>query len=261
MAYWRCPSCSRINDATSYKCSCRYVVGLTEQKQYIDSKITSELYRNQQDEWLCPSCQRHNKTARQCSCGYEIGRNLQLYWKCPRCNSLNYNDSCKCSCGFLISPSEQRKYKFEQSFPNAELNNLEAYKAWQAQITETTQKKTSNSIICPYCDENIPESSTKCPYCAEEIEATKISEKTYRKVKEEPSAVEPPSTEIAKSSNLSFQDNNLDKTSSANQSEHDSAGELKKKIMKLEKLLSEGILSKEEFKSKREQLINEYLNE
>ena len=189
---------------------------------------------------------------------FDFGKTSQFTWKCIRCNRLNEMASDKCACGYLVRSG---KYNPAQKSSDTKSNNLEAYKAWQSQIKDGTDSKNIKSIICLHCDENIPGNSTKCPYCAENIDATKLPEETIRKIKEEPSAVEPPSTEIAKSSNLSFQDNNLDKTSSANQSEHDSAGELKKKIMKLEKLLSEGILSEEEFKSKREQLIKEYLNE
>jgi len=213
----------------------------------------------------CPFCEELIEVAAS-ECNYckekvkncDIGGKSKSNWKCPRCNSLNEMTSDKCACGYA---SRSEKYETIKNASGTKSNNLEAYKAWQSQIKDGTDSKNIKSIICLHCDENIPGNSTKCPYCAENIDATKLPEETIRKIKEEPSAVEPPSTEIAKSSNLSFQDNNLDKTSSANQSEHDSAGELKKKIMKLEKLLSEGILSEEEFKSKREQLIKEYLNE
>lgn len=189
---------------------------------------------------------------------FDFGKTSQFTWKCIRCNRLNEMASDKCACGYLVRSG---KYNPAQKSSDTKSNNLEAYKAWQSQIKDGTDSKNIKSIICLHCDENIPGNSTKCPYCAENIDATKLPEETIRKEKEEPAVVKPPSAEIDKPLDSDIQNKNLDKAPDVNQSDKDSTGELKKKIIKLEKLFSEGILSKEEFKSKREQLINEYLNE
>lgn len=98
--HWKCPRCNKINGKELYKCSCGYIIGPHEQEKYRLNE--SELKK------------------------YKTNSERKTYnWKCPRCNSTNDRTSYKCSCGYIIGPEEQAKYKVESDTSDSKFESRE----------------------------------------------------------------------------------------------------------------------------------------
>jgi hypothetical protein len=149
--------------------------------------------------------------------------------------------------------------KRQVSTPNS-FKSKEEYNQLKAQRIKEVGEKSPVLIVCPHCDEKIQKDITKCPYCAENISDLEKEDKDKQKNREKPIIMKESSYSIT-SSDIHFQEQIPANALSTNQIKDDYATELKKKMMKIERLFAEGIISKEEFNSRRAQLINEYIDE
>lgn len=194
-----------------------------------------------------------------------------MFWICPECNISIHEDNLRCNCGYVASRSEVginkmplsevasivAKRKEEKTLLEKEsfgkFSTHEEYEAWKAHKIKNNKTNSPNFVLCPHCDEKIQEGVDKCPYCAERIVSPIISEKEHKEEDEGEQSLQRLSA-VTKKPSAAQQQNK-------EEAEDNRTLELKNKIKKIDKLLSAGIISEEEFKLKREQLIDEYVDE
>ncbi|MBT9165339.1 MAG: hypothetical protein DDT23_01356 [candidate division WS2 bacterium] len=219
--------------------------------------------------WICPSCLSKNSTDQLlCECGFNaIKVEMSSYLENQTSNDLydniifNRKMGNKERANFLLHylqkrfPDSKEARQFSQPIEGKE---QEKYKVNFEKQEKIQDKKQDNNVVpvaqCPYCEEEIPQDSVKCPYCAEGI-------KNYQKTEAEKNIVMPAQDviESLKADPVpTEQEDALSTTIS--QSMNDHKKDLKNKLSKLEELFKDGILSEEEYRTKKEQMVDDFLS-
>ncbi len=165
-----------------------------------------------------------------------------MEWRCPKCGKIDKRFGFhKCS---SVSSSE-----VDSIF--SEIEDFEKQEKIQ-------DKKQDNNVVpvaqCPYCEEKIPQNSVKCPYCAEDI-------KNYQKTEADKNTAMPAQDVIDSLKAAPVPTEQKDaKSTTINQSVNNHKKDLKNKLSKLEELFKDGILSEEEYRTKKEQMIDDFLS-
>jgi uncharacterized CHY-type Zn-finger protein len=134
----------------------------------------------------------------------------------------------------------------------------EDYEKWKAQKTKENEgkHKLKLNITCPHCKENIPNDSSKCPYCAEDV-------RNYQKAETDKIAIALNQGNKAEQTIISSDASAGEKINSLldlSQPINDTKADLKNKLGRLDEIFKEGIISAQEYKTKKEKLLEDFLN-
>ena len=114
---------------------------------------------------------------------------------------------------------------------------------WKEENLKNTQ--ASKSYICPHCGVSISASVSICPFCAENVKNTAPSSPVSAATVG--NTVKSPEKEVV-----------IEKT--IEETPPFSGEPVKTKMRKLEALLADGIITQDDFNSRKQQIIDEYLN-
>ena len=150
--------------------------------------------------------------------------------------------------------------------PKPPFKNRQEYETWKAAKLKKSEKVSqeppakqpefSLEISCPHCQEKISKDSIKCKYCAEDV-------RNYQKAETDKIAIALNQGNKAEqpiiSSNASAGEK-IDSLLDLSQPINDTKADLKNKLGRLDEIFKEGIISKQEYKTKKEKLLEEFLS-
>ena len=174
---------------------------------------------------------------------------------------LNKSQRVKATYGAGSTPEKQTLH-----IPKPPFKNRQEYETWKAAKLKKSEKVSqeppakqpefSLEISCPHCQEKISKDSIKCKYCAEDV-------RNYQKAETDKIAIALNQGNTAEqpiiSSNASAGEK-IDSLLDSSQPINDTKADLKNKLGRLDEIFKEGIISKQEYKTKKEKLLEEFLS-
>jgi hypothetical protein len=174
---------------------------------------------------------------------------------------LNKSKRVKATYGTGFTPEKQTLH-----IPKPPFKNRQEYETWKAaklkkservsQEPPAKQPEFSLEISCPHCQEKISKDSIKCKYCAEDV-------RNYQKAETDKIAIALNQGNKAEqpiiSSNASTGEK-IDSLLDLSQTINDTKADLKNKLGRLDEIFKEGIISEQEYKTKKEKLLEAFLS-
>lgn len=184
--------------------------------------------------------------------------NTRVIWK-------KYRNSIPFTTGMAGTLVIQKK-KAEDYIPKPPFKNRQEYETWKAAKLKKSEKvsqeppakqpEVSLEISCPHCQEKISKDSIKCKYCAEDV-------RNYQKAETDKIAIALNQGNKAEqpiiSSNASAGEK-IDSLLDLSQPINETKADLKNKLGRLDEIFKEGIISEQEYKTKKEKLLEEFLS-
>lgn len=155
-----------------------------------------------------------------------------MEWICPKCGSGKIDKRFGLHQCSSVSSSE-----LDSIF--SEIEGIKIDKSVQP----------TESSICPHCEESISVNAIVCPYCAENVKNTSVTASSANTAKVGNTLNSPEKEEVV-----------IEKTIKNKSSSSIEIDPVKAKMQRLEALLADGIITQDEFNSRKQQILDEYLN-